>query len=254
MDGVSDLEELVTDNVLQLGAGGNVKLVKEGRQGRAEGRLSFEQLQQYYNMGATVVFDQLERRWPPITELARSVQQWSGIRTEVNMYRTPPNAQGFRAHYDFEDVFIVQVHGIKRWRVWTPDAMVGQHVLPIKDPRTEVLRAKDLVPSTEPRAVELRAGDVLYIPRGFPHMAETYHTSDVSSEQIGHSYEGNSDSEGSLHLTVTLMDQEHTWEKLMQALVRSPHCLFSIDREMTLAVCAVSVHVPITLSHCRVQK
>ena len=77
MGGDADLEELVTDNVLQRGAGGNVKLGKEGRQGRAEGRLTFTNLQEFYSMGATVVFDQLERLWPPITELARNAQQWS---------------------------------------------------------------------------------------------------------------------------------------------------------------------------------
>ena len=223
MDGDADLEELVTDNVLRLGSGGNVKLVKEGRQGHAEGRLTSTRLQEFYSMGATVVFDQLERLWPPITELARSVQQWSGIRTEVNMYRTPPNALGFQAHYDFEDVFIVQVQGVKRWRVWTPDPLVGQQLLPVKDPRSEVLRSKDYVPSTEPVAVELRAGDVLYIPRGFPHMAETYHSTGAGSERTDHPRggEGGSSGEGSLHLTVTLMDQENTWEKLLQALVRS---------------------------------
>ena len=116
------------------------------------------------------------------------------------MYRTPPNARGFQAHFDFEDVFIVQVSGSKRWRVWEPDPSVGMARLPIKEPRTEALRSKDYVPSLRPRSVELLAGDVLYIPRGHPHMAET---------GMNHS----------LHLTVTLMDQDITWEKLLQGLV-----------------------------------
>eukprot|EP01043_Picozoa_sp_COSAG02_P108999 COSAG02_NODE_45053_length_360_cov_1.394636_1_plen_54_part_01 len=54
------MEEFVADNILRLGSEGNVKLVKEGRQGRAEGRLTFTSLQEFYSMGATVVFDQLE--------------------------------------------------------------------------------------------------------------------------------------------------------------------------------------------------
>jgi len=254
MEGEADLEELVTDSNFQLGGpGGNVKLVMDGRQGRAEGRLSFAQLVEYWEMGATVVFDQLERHWPPITNLASQIERWSGVRTEVNMYRTPPNARGFGAHYDFEDVLILQLNGTKRWRVWEPDLIVGQQWLPIKDPRTEIMRSKDYVPSTEPLGVEMQRGDVLYIPRGFPHMAETYHTTatgtgtgtgtdtDASSssssgsgsggggggsarddtDAVDDDHDGGGGGGGSLHLTVTLMDQETTWEKLLQGLVMS---------------------------------
>ena len=94
-----------------------------------------------------------------------------------------------------------QLQGSKRWRVWEPDAAVAQVVNPVKDPRNDMLRSKDLVPSLRPHAVEMLAGDVLYIPRGYPHMAET------------------SRDNHSLHLTVTLMDQDVTWEKLLQGLV-----------------------------------
>ena len=45
-----------------------------------------------------------------VTALARGVEAGFGVRTEVNMYLTPPEARGFNPHFDFEDVFILQVH------------------------------------------------------------------------------------------------------------------------------------------------
>jgi hypothetical protein len=55
--------------------------------------------------------------------------------------------------------------------VWEPDPAVGQPALPLEDQRTRP--ARDLVPTRPPRAVLMEAGDVLYMPRGFAHMAET---------------------------------------------------------------------------------
>ena len=34
---------------------------------------------------------------------------------QINAYITPPENQGFAAHYDTHDVFVLQVSGSKRW-------------------------------------------------------------------------------------------------------------------------------------------
>ena len=130
-EGEEDLEQLLSDAILDdkpFELGKNVKVVLDGRKGRASGILDFEKLQEFFSMRATVVFDGVEKSWKPVRRLAKRVERWAGVRAEVNMYRTPPEARGFGAHYDFEDVFIVQVQGSKRWRVWEPDAAVAQVV------------------------------------------------------------------------------------------------------------------------------
>jgi uncharacterized RmlC-like cupin family protein len=63
----------------------------------------------------------------------------------VNLYATPPGAQGFTRHADDHDVLVLQRAGAKEWTV--------------------------VLPSGEERRIVLRAGDTLYIPTGFPHEA-----------------------------------------------------------------------------------
>ena len=112
-------------------------------------------------MRATVVLSSVEKSWPPVTALAAEVERWTGVPTTAALFRTPPRAQGSPAHFDMEDVFILQTAGSKRWRVWAPDPAVAMAPLPVSDPRTDYLRGKDYVPSLRPRSVEMLAGDLL---------------------------------------------------------------------------------------------
>lgn len=87
----------------------------------------------------------------------------------ANVYLTPPRSQAFPPHYDDRDVFIVQLQGRKRWRVF--DSRVA--VLPLAEPHPGV-------PEEQRGAVLedrfLEAGEVLYLPRGVVHEAGTADT------------------------------------------------------------------------------
>ena len=141
-----------------------------------------------FDDGATIVLQGLHRTWPPVVDLAQSLAAELGHPVQVNAYVTPPGHQGFAAHYDIHDVFVVQVHGAKRWRVHRP---VWPHPLrdqPWEQRRTAVAEAATGDPDL---AVELRRGDVLYLPRGYLHSA-------TASDQI------------SIHLTIGI----HTWTRM----------------------------------------
>jgi ribosomal protein L16 Arg81 hydroxylase len=90
---------------------------------------------------------------------------------QTNIYITPPNSQGFPAHYDTHDVFVLQVEGSKTWRIYEHSPVV----LPTK--QMEFQKEKHPAPQfyTE---LELTKGDLLYIPRGMMHDAQT--NSDLS--------------------------------------------------------------------------
>jgi ribosomal protein L16 Arg81 hydroxylase len=79
----------------------------------------------------------------------------------VNVYFTPPSAQGFSAHADGHDVFLLQIAGRKSWRVYPPVIR-----LPLEDQHVPV-EAEDLRVCLLEATVE--PGHVLYIPRGFLH-------------------------------------------------------------------------------------
>lgn len=100
---------------------------------------------------------------------------------QTNVYLTPANAQGFKTHYDTHDVFILQIEGSKKWRIYDN---------PIELP----LQSQGFDDQVEPGEVQeefiLNAGDMLYIPRGIMHDAE-------SNDEI------------SLHVTAGLLG--YTW-------------------------------------------
>ena len=80
------------------------------------------------------------------------------------VFLTPSNSQGFGLHYDPHDVILFQIDGAKHWKVYAPvETLPIEGSLPMKEfPPTECL-FDGLV----------EAGDILYIPRGFPHEAIT---------------------------------------------------------------------------------
>ena len=83
---------------------------------------------------------------------------------QANAYCTPAGAQGFAVHHDTHDVLVLQVSGRKRWRIYAPVAE-----LPLKDQRWS---ADDAAAVGAPlHDITLRAGDTLFVPRGWPHEA-----------------------------------------------------------------------------------
>lgn len=85
----------------------------------------------------------------------------------VNSYWTPASSQGFAPHYDDVDVFLLQLEGEKMWSLYDPPEDVdylSRH------------SSEDYVPEQFPKpkyAVTLKAGDVLYMPRGMVHQGKT---------------------------------------------------------------------------------
>jgi lysine-specific demethylase/histidyl-hydroxylase NO66 len=118
--------------------------------------------------GATVVLQALHRTHAPVVDFAQALAADLGHPVQVNAYVTPPQSQGFAAHYDVHDVFVLQVAGSKRWRIHEP-----VHPAPLRDqPWTAHRAAVEAAAQREPLLdVVLEPGDALYLPRGFLHAA-----------------------------------------------------------------------------------
>jgi hypothetical protein len=126
--------------------------------------------------GYTIVLDGVERYTRAIASLARSIEVELNFPTQVNAYITPPASQGLAAHYDDHDLLVLQIQGSKVWHLYG-DVDVPPH---------ELRREKKSVATESlplPTDLRLEVGDVLYVPRGRVHAAET-------------------DSQPSVHLTV----------------------------------------------------
>ncbi|MGW5053015.1 cupin domain-containing protein [Actinokineospora sp. NPDC004072] len=127
-----------------------------------------ERVARLFAEGATVVLQGLHRLWPPLIDFAADLGAELGHPAQVNAYITPPSSQGFSAHYDVHDVFVLQVAGRKHWLVHEP-----VHPAPLRtqpwDHHAEAVAAR----AREEPAIEatLGPGDALYLPRGYLHSA-----------------------------------------------------------------------------------
>ena len=130
--------------------------------GAPDGTPDWTHLYRAYARGSTIILGPLGSRWPPVAELCAQLESALHHRVSANLYLTPAGAQGFPRHHDTHDVFIVQVEGTKSWRVHEP-----RRHLPLIDVPWD-----DLTPAVDgTRDIELSAGDVLYMPRGWLHEA-----------------------------------------------------------------------------------
>ena len=197
-----DIEELVASGALRHPA---FRLVKAGERLRLRdystdipwrpsaftGVADAAAVAEAFTAGATIVVQGLHHWWRPLAVFCRELEAELGQPTQANAYWTPRDSQGLPVHHDTHDVFVLQVAGEKRWLVYEPKVE-----LPLRDQRY----ADSMGEPGEPvHDVVLRAGDVLYMPRGWLHQAMTSTTD-------------------SLHLTVGV--NVYTWIDAARAALR----------------------------------
>jgi ribosomal protein L16 Arg81 hydroxylase len=143
----------------------------------ADGGLDVDRIRDGFAEGYTVVLNGVERYVRAIASLSHAIEVDLNFPTRVNAYLTPPESTGFAPHYDPHDVLVLQIAGSKTWQVSGDDV-----VAPREMQRGMGVGTPELSSLTD---VCLEPGDVLYLPRGQVHSAQTQ-------------------SEPSLHLTVGL--------------------------------------------------
>jgi hypothetical protein len=128
-------------------------------------------IHKFFLDGYTIILNALHEQNKELGDLVNRLSNELGHPFQTNIYITPPNSQGFPAHYDTHDVFVLQVEGTKTWRIYEDSPVI----LPTK--QMEFQKEKHPAPE-DFTALELKKGDVLYIPRGMMHDAQT--NSDLS--------------------------------------------------------------------------
>ncbi len=150
-----------------------------------------------YRDGYTFYFKRVDGSSARLAQLMQDMRLLFNCEATASAYVTPPHAQGFHAHYDTEDVVILQIHGEKRW------VLHGEwDNLPARK------RVTKRPAGTSSREVLLKPGDLLYLPRGCAHEPSTGDTP-------------------SLHLTLWIFP--YRWMDLVKEL-----CERAADTELTL--------------------
>ena len=137
---------------------GTAHRLTEPSTSRVDGR----KLQNFLRLGATLILNGVnlthEKIRLFIEEVSRSLQAYA----HANLYATWKTSQGFNTHWDNHDVFVLQLNGIKEWRLFGESRTSPTPL----DEKPNLDR-----PEEEIWVGELTPGDVLYIPRGWWHEA-----------------------------------------------------------------------------------
>lgn len=146
-----------------------VDVVKDGSfhtpSGQTKAKDLFRWVYEKHRQGSTIVLRSLSEISLPIAQFARELERFFGGRVTANAYWSPSASKGFSAHFDTHDVFVVQIHGQKTWRL---------HGTQVELPG--VRQAADVaghISQSPGRELQLEEGHVLYLPRGVIHAAET---------------------------------------------------------------------------------
>ena len=130
--------------------------------GPSTSRVDGRKLQNFLRLGATLILNGInlthERVRLFIEEVSRSLQAYA----HANLYATWKPSQGFNTHWDNHDVFVMQLNGVKEWRLFGESRTSPTPL----DTKPNLDR-----PEEEIWVGELTPGDVLYIPRGWWHEA-----------------------------------------------------------------------------------
>ena len=175
---VARAEELICDTGIRLPAfrlardGSQIPLARYTRDvpwspGRFSGLAQVDRVAAEFADGATIILQALHLHHRPVALYCRALEVALGWPVQANAYLTPATAQGFAVHHDTHDVFVLQVAGEKRWRLYAP-------VLELPLPTQKWSAEYDAGAPTE--ELTLRPGDTLYIPRGWPHEAVATHS------------------------------------------------------------------------------
>lgn len=155
----------------------NVKFMKEHFSGVADEPVGIQyrkELLQALENGYTMQMLGVHYWMKPPARFAIDLARATMRLTSINLYVTPPSVEtSLSPHTDFQDSFMVQLHGRKRWRLWKfPDLRLPIRHRHIKgrDSGDEV----DVNDLGEPLLdVVLSPGDVLFVPRGCVHTTST---------------------------------------------------------------------------------
>lgn len=142
----------------------------------------------HFAEGCSIVLQAFHRTFIPLTRFVQHLEKYFNFPLQTNIYLTPASARGFNAHFDNHDVFLLQVYGSKIWKVYDS---------PVYLP-TKPFDKKKWVATAPIIDVELKAGDTLYMPRGYVH-------------------EGLTTNSASMHITLGLLT--YKWIDMLRLLL-----------------------------------
>jgi 50S ribosomal protein L16 3-hydroxylase len=143
----------------------DVVVCRQGQRWAGTHTPSYAEARRLFADGYTLLIRHAERHDPALAGLAKDFARDLGGAVDVHIYCTPAGQHGFGWHYDAEDVFILQTAGRKEYslRKNTVNPWPLVETLP-----ADMQFEREQMPLLK---CPLAAGDWLYIPNGYWHVA-----------------------------------------------------------------------------------
>jgi hypothetical protein len=264
---VRDVERLVTETAIRTPA---FRLVKAGetvsgyttdlswRPEPFSGTARVGRVLEEFERGATIVLQALHHSWLPLARYCRDLEATFGHSAQANAYYTPRGSQGLPVHHDTHEVITLQVAGEKRWLVYEPALE-----LPLKHQRYSAALGDPGEPVLD---VVARAGDTLYLPRGWLHQAVTAESDslhitvgvnvrpwieavrealDELESEVPYRRSIDEEPEGLLELLAERLDPEDVRRRARQRLVRSRRPILDGQLDELRALDSLTVDTPL---------
>jgi hypothetical protein len=173
---ISDIENLISFSdarfpAIRLAKGGSYYPPETYTKSVKIGDLSFDgvpdlnRISVEYGKGATIAMPALHRTWRPLGELCERIERLLDHSIHTNLYLTPGRSTGFTPHYDTHDVLVLQLAGKKTWHIDEPSIRLPHD--------SQTFSPSGFQPGSRLMDLELTAGDLLYLPRGYTHSTTT---------------------------------------------------------------------------------
>lgn len=127
-------------------------------------------VQELIRQGATITMHAVETMTPEIAAIAAMLQCRLDGEAVCNVYCSWKGHRGFASHFDFHDVFVLQIEGTKVWNIYERQFEQAANV---EGFRSDSFSDAENAAARGPVQMEvtMTPGDVLYIPRGQYHDA-----------------------------------------------------------------------------------
>jgi ribosomal protein L16 Arg81 hydroxylase len=158
--------------------------------------------------GSSVVFNELETYWPPLTAIAGRIAGISGIEVGAMAFLSAPNSGAFPLHQDPTHVIVVQCAGTKHWQVY-------EHVDGQDAPGPVTLEKL----STPMHSMTLSPGDVFSMPSGHPHLAQSASNFSLHVSLTAATRDGKALLKSNLRAAIAALPEDHRVDTLTEQLI-----------------------------------
>ena len=169
---IQDLNDYLTKANLiypflrMVGNGDELKLDSYSAQHNYLNVLNRDKIFKLFEDGNTIIIQGAQYLFEGLKKFQQDISNELKSTANINIYITPRESQGFHPHFDAHEVFVLQLFGEKRWRLYDQNTK-----FPLKGWALTEVATNQYFNQTPSNEIIMTPGDFLYFPAGVVHDA-----------------------------------------------------------------------------------